>query len=151
MNKSYSNIRGELQRGRPVITFTTGTSMEPLLHDKGKKNATHVLVNPLTEELSVGDMPLVQLSDETYMIHRIIGVEPGPVYITRGDNCIGCERVAPEQILGIVTEIYEGNKKICVTDKRYLRYVKRRIRNYPIRMKWVKIRGFVSKVKRKIL
>lgn len=151
MNKSYSNIRRELSLGRSVILFTTGTSMEPLLHDKRKKNATHVLVVPATEPLHIGDMPLVQFSDEVYMLHRVIRIEQGPIYVTRGDNCIGCEYIEPEQVLGVVTEIYEGSKKICVTDKNYLRYVKRRIKNYPIRRMWFRIRSFASKVKRKVL
>lgn len=154
MNNGCSNLRNELQNGRPVITFTTGTSMEPLLHDKTKKNATHVLVVPVKEPLSVGDMPLVQLTDEKYMIHRIVRIEEKEgqrIYITRGDNCIGCERIFPQQILGAVTEIYEKNKKIRVTDKGYLRYVKRRMKTFPIRKTWTRFLGFASKIKRKLL
>ena len=53
MNNEYSNLRKELEAGRSVIIFTTGVSMEPLLHDKRKENATHVLVIPTSERLSV--------------------------------------------------------------------------------------------------
>ena len=154
MNKQYSNLRKELEAGRPIITFTTGVSMEPLLHDKRKKNATSVLVVPVNSPLSVGDMPLVQIKEDTYMIHRVIEVreEDGQVaYVTRGDNCIGCEQVKASQVLGIVTEIYEGDKKICVTDKKYLRYVKRRMRNYPFRVIWWRVRRLVSIIKRILL
>lgn len=154
MSKKVSNLRSELEQGRPVITFTTGISMEPLLHDKHKKNATHVLVVPVSDSLSVGDMPLVQLTDDKYMIHRIIRIEAEAgqqLYITRGDNCIGCERIKPQQILGVVTEIYEKDKKISVTDDRYLRYVKRRMRNYPIRKAWVQLLSIASKIKRKFV
>lgn len=154
MNREYSNLRRELKEGRAVITFTTGTSMEPLLHDKRKPNATHVLVVPVTGPLSVGDMPFVQITDEKYMIHRIIRIEEEDgqrIYITRGDNCIGCERILPEQILGVVTEIYEKQRKICITDKRYLRYVKRRMRSYPLRRRMASLRRVASKIKRKLL
>lgn len=154
MSKAYSNLRSELEKGYPVITFTTGISMEPLLHDKHKENATHVLVVPVNAPLSVGDMPLVQLTDDKYMIHRIIHIEEEggqQVYITRGDNCIGCERIEPQQILGVVTEIYEKDKKISVTDKDYLRYVRRRMRNYPIRKAWVRLLSIASKIKRKFV
>lgn len=154
MNNGYSNLRKELQNGKPVITFTTGTSMEPLLHDKTKKNATHVLVVPVEDHLNVSDMPLVQLTEEKYMIHRIIRIEEKDgqrIYITRGDNCIGCERILPHQILGVVTEIYEKEKTIRVTDRGYLRYVKRRMNTFPIRKGWAMLRGFASKIKRKFL
>ncbi len=154
MNKEFSNLRNELKNGRSVITFTTGVSMEPLLHDKRKKNATHVLVVPVNGPLSVGDMPLVQLTDERYMIHRIIRIaeeDEQRIYVTRGDNCIGCERIRQEQVLGVVTEIYEKDKKISVTDKKYLRYVKRRMRNYPIRRACAQILGLAAKIKRKLV
>ena len=72
MNKEVTKIRDELQAGRPVISFTSGVSMEPLLHDKRKKNATHVLIVPVTDTCKVGDMPLVFMKDGRYVLHRII-------------------------------------------------------------------------------
>ena len=34
MNKELTRLKDELMAGRPVISFTRGISMEPLLHDK---------------------------------------------------------------------------------------------------------------------
>lgn len=126
MNKEEKRIQEELCAGRSVIVATTGVSMEPLLHDRQKKNATHVLIVPHTGLCQVGDMPLVLVEDGRYILHRIIriGEREGKLqYITRGDNCLSGEVVAPEQVLGIVQEIYYANKTLRVTDKRYRFYV----------------------------
>lgn len=153
MSSEIYNLQKELAAGRDVIVFTTGTSMEPLLHDKRKKNATHVLVKPVTETLTEGDLPLVLLKDGRYMIHRIIRVteEEGHIfYRTRGDNCIGSERVAKEDVLGVVTEIYRKKKTIKVTDRGYLLYVKFRVGTYSVRRAFWKLKVLLAKVKRKI-
>lgn len=153
MNREVYNLQKELAAGREVIVFTTGTSMEPLLYDKRKKNATHVLVKPITEALSEGDLPLILLKDGRYMIHRIIRVieEDGNIfYQTRGDNCIGSERVAKEEVLGVVTEIYRKKKTIRVTDRGYLLYAKFRVGTYFVRRAFWKMKVLLSKIKRKI-
>lgn len=136
MNRELTKIKDELQAGRPVISFTSGVSMEPLLHDKRKKNATHVLIMPVTGICKVGDMPLVFMDDGRYVLHRIIRVDKkdGKVfYQTRGDNCIGSEYVSQDSVFGVVNEIYYKNKSVKVTDENYNRYVKVWMRIYPIR------------------
>lgn len=146
MNRELTKIKDELQAGRSVISFTSGVSMEPLLHDKRKKNATHVLIVPVTGTCSIGDMPLVFMKDGRYILHRIIRVDEkgGKVfYQTRGDNCIGSEYVSKDSVFGVVKEIYYKNKTVKVTDKRYNQYVKIWMRSYPIRKIWMKGRGFI--------
>lgn len=154
MNKEYSNLQKELSEGRAVITFTTGVSMEPLLHDKNKSNATHVLVVPKKGKLSVGDIPLFLWADGKYMMHRIVDVrqkDGQTYYYTRGDNCIGGEVVAEEAILGVVKEIYKGKKTIDVKDRGYLLYVRVWMALYPIRKAWAFVRSLLLKIKRKLL
>ncbi len=153
MNKEYSNVQKELGAGKSIIIFTTGTSMEPLLYDKKKRNATHVLVEPISRELSKGELPIVLLPDGRYMIHRIIRVlRDGDkvCYETRGDNCIGSEKVLKEAVLGVVTEIYRKKKTIKVTDKGYLLYVKFWMCSYPVRRILRQIHIGLSKIKRKM-
>ena len=146
-------LKDELLAGRPVITFTSGVSMEPLLQDKRKKNATHVLVMPMEGICNVGDMPLALLKDGRYIIHRIIRVDEknGQVYyVTRGDNCIGCEYIPQEAVLGVVKEIYGKRKTVKVTDKGYLRYVKVWMKLYPIRRLGMRLRGILQRVYHKL-
>jgi len=146
MNKELTRIKDELAAGKPVISFTSGVSMEPLLHDKRKKNATHVLILPVQGMCKIGDMPLVFMNDGRYILHRIIRVEEkeGKIfYQTRGDNCIGSEYVSQEAVLGVVSEIYYKNKTVKVTDENYNRYVKVWMKLYPIRKVWMRGKGFL--------
>ena len=141
-----TKIKDELQAGRSVISFTSGVSMEPLLHDKRKKNATHVLIVPVMGTCHVGDMPLVLMRDGRYILHRIIRVDEkeGKIfYLTRGDNCVGSEYVSQDFVYGVVKEIYYKNKTVKVTDKKYKRYVKIWMSSYPIRKIWMKGKGFI--------
>ena len=154
MNKEFTRLKDELSAGRSVISFTSGVSMEPLLHDKRKKNATHVLIVPVTGICQVGDMPLALLPDGRYILHRIIRVnkkQDKVIYVTRGDNCVGCEYVPQEAVYGVVREIYYKNDKtVKVTDKKYQRYVKVWMRLYPIRKFFMRCRGLVGRVYRKV-
>lgn len=153
MNKEFTRLKDELSAGHSVISFTSGVSMEPLLHDKRKKNATHVLIVPVTGICQVGDMPLALLPDGRYILHRIIRVnkkQDKVIYVTRGDNCVGCEYVPQEAVYGVVREIYyKNNKTVKVTDKKYQRYVKVWMRLYPIRKFFMRCRGLVGRVYRK--
>ena len=154
MNKEFTRLKDELSAGRSVISFTSGVSMEPLLHDKRKKNATHVLIVPVTGICQVGDMPLALLPDGRYILHRIIRVnkkQDKVIYVTRGDNCVGCEYVPQEAVYGVVREIYyKNNKTVKVTDKKYQRYIKVWMRLYPIRKFFMRCRGLVGRVYRKV-
>lgn len=154
MNKEFTRLKDELSAGRSVISFTSGVSMEPLLHDKRKKNATHVLIVPVSGICQVGDMTLALLSDGRYILHRIIRVDKKQdkvFYVTRGDNCVGCEYVPQEAVYGVVSEIYyKNNKTVKVTDSGYLRYVKIWMRIFPLRKFLKRCRGLLGRVYRKV-
>ena len=154
MNKELTRLKDELSAGRSVISFTSGVSMEPLLHDKRKKNATHVLIVPITGICQVGDMPLALLPDGRYILHRIIRIDKKQdkvIYVTRGDNCLGCEYVPQQAVYGVVREIYYKNDKtVKVTDKKYQRYVKVWMQLYPIRKFFMRCRGLIGRVYRKV-
>ena len=153
MSKELVKLKDELLAGRSVLTFTSGVSMEPLLHDKKKKNATHVLIVPARDRCSVGDMPLALLPDGRYIIHRIIRIdekEGKAIYVTRGDNCIGCEYIPQEAVFGVVKEVYYKNKTVKVTDRGYLFYVKTWTKLYPVRRIWMKVRGILARIYHKL-
>lgn len=138
MNKA-SNIEEQLRMGRPVSAFTEGYSMEPLLYE-GK---THVILKPVSGELSVGELPIYKREDGVFIIHRIIGVDAAHYY-TRGDNCVTCEKIPKEWMFGVVTEIFRNGKHIRVTDRGYRFYVKIWNFLYPLR----KLRYHLQAVKK---
>lgn len=153
MNSEISNIRKELEGNKPVLIFTKGCSMEPLLYDKSKKNATHVLVEPIDTVMKRGELPLVILPDGRYMIHRIVKVNydgEDIIYRTRGDNCLHGETVSHTQVIGKVTEIYRKGKTIHVTDSCYRVYARLWMWLYPLRAFKMQCVSLLSKVKRKL-
>ena len=155
METEYTNVASELKNGNFIIISTSGVSMEPLLHDKKKKNATQVLIRPLSDRPKTGDLPIFIRNDGKYVIHRIIkeitdensGVK---MYYTRGDNCIGYEKVPPAAILGTVEEIYRRGRTIKAADRGYRMYVSIWNTIFPIRRVWYKLRIYIHKAARKI-
>lgn len=137
---NLSNTKKELAAGKTVITYTKGVSMQPLLYE-GK---TSVVIKPLSRPLKKGDLPLYILADNRYVLHRIIKIEGNMVY-TRGDNCISCEKVPMERIIGIVTEIYRKGRTIKVTDRGYQCYVFFWNLIYPIRQFLCKTKLMIRK------
>lgn len=136
MNEEKTTIEEQLKAGNTVVSFTKGTSMQPLLYE-GK---TYVVIAPITGELSVGDLPLWRRGDGKYVLHRLVKIE-GDFCYTRGDNCIGTEKVPREDMLGVVTEICRGGRIIPVTNKGYRRYVSLWLRLSPVRIPLYKLRA----------
>ncbi len=107
--------------------IVVGSSMAPML----KERRDTVVVEAIKAPLQPMDVALYKRGEE-YVLHRILSVVKDG-YVTRGDNCYGEEFVTKESILGVLTEFYKGEKRYLVTDKHYLRYVKRRVGLYPLR------------------
>lgn len=144
MGEEKATIEEQLKAGNTVISFTRGTSMHPLLYE-GK---TYVVISPITGGLSVGDMPLWRRGDGKYVLHRLVKID-GSFCYTRGDNCIGAEKVPMQDMLGVVTEIVRGGKTIHVTDKRYRRYVALWMWLTPVRIPLYQLRAKLGQLRHK--
>lgn len=126
-----------LETGK-YIGPTVGVSMLPML----KNRRDTIVVKAKTERLQPLDVALYKRGD-AYILHRVLSVtESG--YIIRGDNCYYDEIVPEEAVIGVLTEFFRKKKHYFCTDKKYLRYVKKRLKNY-------KLRRFVIRTKMKIL
>lgn len=137
MSKIKTTIREQLLAGNTVQTFTSGTSMEPLLYD----HDTWVIIQPLERPLKKGDVPIFQRADGCYVIHRVVGVDADDgVYYTRGDNCIDGETVPFGQMLGVVTEINRHGRVIRPSDWPYRCYA----------AFWVPLRRFYRRARRRL-
>lgn len=123
-----------------------GISMLPML----KNRRDTIIVKPKTERLKPLDVALYRRGEE-YVLHRVLRpIEGG--YLIRGDNCYNDEYIPEEDVFGVLTEFYRKNKHYDCTDKKYLRYAKRRVKWYKVRrvfvsLKW-RIRGVIKKVLR---
>ena len=71
--------------------------------------------------------------DGKYILHRVLKVRPGD-YVIAGDHQIYKEYgVTDEQIIGVLSAVIRGGKRIAVTDRGYRCYVRVWCGLYPVR------------------
>lgn len=125
---------------------TVGVSMLPLL----KNRRDTIVVKKKTERLKRLDVALYKRGND-YVLHRVLMPIDG-AYIIRGDNCYSDELIPEENVIGVLTECFRKGKHIYCTDKKYIRYAERRIKNYKVRRFFVllkiKIKVFIKKILR---
>ncbi len=138
MEQEKLSIQEVLKAKGVYLGPTVGVSMLPML----KTRRDTIVVKAKTERLKPKDVALYTRG-EAYVLHRVLSVtEEG--YIIRGDNCYEDEIVPEENVIGVLTEFFRKNKHYTCTDKKYLRYVDKRLKRY-------KVRRFFVLTKRKIV
>ena len=126
------------------VSTTVGNSMRPLL--RTRKDS--VEIRPVQGRLKRLDVPLYR-QGEKLILHRVVKVtESG--YVICGDNCDGKERVSDEQIVGVMTAFYRGDKHHTVDEKGYRLYSRVWVALYPARWIVLKVLHFLAKVKHKL-
>lgn len=136
------SVEEALKEEGKYVGPTVGVSMLPML----KEGRDSIVVRPAEGRLSPLDVALYRRG-ESYVLHRVVAVRKDG-YIIRGDNCYSDEWVTDGQILGVLTEFFRGKQHVSCTEKRYLRYAKRRIRNYPVRCFFRRIRSKIGRILR---
>lgn len=110
-------FKGQLAHGQSVRFYPKGVSMMPML----RQGIDSVVLSPLPEKLRKYDIPLYQRDDGHYVLHRIVKV--GETVTCIGDNQFLLERgLRREQMIGIVTAFYRGEKRHSVTEFGYRLY-----------------------------
>ena len=137
-------IEEVIQHEGKYVGPTVGISMLPML----RQRRDTIVVCAKTEKLKPLDVALYHRGD-AYVLHRVLRQTPTG-YIIRGDNCYSDEIIPEEDVFGVLTEFFRKDKHCLCTDKKYLRYAERRVRNYKFRkvfmaIKW-KAKAGVKKV-----
>ena len=109
-----------------TLTYTNvGTSMMPLLR-QGKD--LFILKKRGPERLAVGDVVLYRRPPDKYVLHRIVEVRPED-YVILGDNCAAREYgIRDEDILAVMTGYVRDGVEHSVTEKAYLDYTAKFLR-----------------------
>ena len=123
---------------------TSGVSMEPML----RTHRDTVVIQKKENRLSVYDVALYMRGD-AYVLHRVIRVTDTG-YIIRGDNTYEDEIVPEETVIGVLTEFFRKDEHFYCTDEKYLKYVRKRVKSYPVRRVWAKTKNFVKRVLKKL-
>ncbi len=139
---SYNQIEEIIERDGQVLETTYGVSMQPML----RQGENPIVISKITSPLKKRDVILFRCESGKYLLHRIIKKKKNG-YLTRGDNNLFNDGIIKEeQIKGILTGYYEGEKYIdCQNNLRYrvysfftpLRYFRKKIS--------IKVRSFVPK------
>ncbi|MBQ5321461.1 MAG: S26 family signal peptidase [Oscillospiraceae bacterium] len=116
------NIKMEeqLEKEGKILTLPVGDSMMPIL--RYRQDA--MLIEKLSREPKINDAVLYKRDSGQYVMHRIIAIKKDG-YAIRGDNRYNIEYgVRRDQILGIMSGFYRGEKFIdCEKNKGYKAYV----------------------------
>lgn len=134
-----------LQQRGFTIPRTSGSSMRPLIW--GENHC--VVVIPLEAEPRVGDIIMFiqrQGAKEISVVHRVVRIEGAAadrVYITRGDNCLQCETVRSDEVVGRVAEVHRLSgyrpwhaipfRKFGVDDRCFILYTRLWSALWPVR------------------
>lgn len=119
---------------------TQGVSMRPML----KSGRDTVVIVKKTERLKALDVAFYRRG-EKYVLHRVIEPIDGG-YLIRGDNCYSDELIPEENVLGVLDEYFCGDVLVKCTDKKYLAYAKRRVKNYPVRRFFVRVKWKTKRI-----
>ena len=125
------------------IKTTAGISMKPLFRDRCDRSVI-VSVSKPPKKYDV----VLYRRDNDLVLHRIIKVREDH-YVIRGDNCINLEYVKKEQVIGILSEFYRGDRHYTTRSLFYIIYSRFWVLTHPIRDLLRKIRGKVGKICRK--
>lgn len=137
-----TNFETEIRENGYIVYKNNGDSMMPLL----RENRDLVVISAVTRPLCKRDVVLFKRENGTYALHRITGKRRDGTLLIGGDNRCFSEPVPEEWVIGILTAVVRDGNKISVTDKQYIRYVKK----VPYRRLWLKIKSFPYTVFKKI-
>lgn len=132
-------LKAQLAAGGSVRFRPTGVSMLPLLDEK-----RDYVVLEAGRPVKKYDIILYTRKDGSYVLHRVIG-EKADGYVLCGDNQIFYEYPVPQdRVIGVVSAIYQGEKRIAVQDLSYRlysffrvkrQYCKRQMRRVKLKLK----------------
>lgn len=123
------------------ISTTAGVSMYPML--RNRKDT--IIVKPVEGRLKKYDVALYKRGS-AYILHRVLEVLPDS-YVIRGDNCDQKEYdITDEQVLGVLTGFYRGNKQIDMNGWGYKTYSRVYCMLFPIWWLGRRIKRAMAKV-----
>lgn len=137
-----TNFEDVLISGKPLVYKVKGCSMRPMLF----QDRDIVIIEKPKARLKKYDVAFYK-TGEKYILHRVVRVGKG-YYITRGDNNLNNEKIPDSAVLGVLTGFVTNGEDRSVTDAEYVSYYKRRVREYPLRFVYRKVRALARRIKR---
>jgi len=120
-----------LASGQSIRFSPQGVSMLPML----RQGIDSVVLSPVPKQLRKFDLPLYQLDNGKYILHRVIRVED--TYTCMGDNLFTPEKgIRHDQVIALVTGFYRGERFHSVNEPAYRIYCRFWHFSRPLRRFW---------------
>lgn len=133
-------IEEQLAAGKCVKFKPRGVSMLPML----RQGIDSVVLSPVPGKLKKYDLPLYRRKSGQFVLHRI--VKAGETYTCIGDNQFDYEPgLKHEQMIGLVTSFYRGEKEIPVASFGYRVYCRVWHYSRPVRRFWRRGIGWLKR------
>ena len=153
------NIIRSCFRYRPSPLFPTNVPSKAMVCPRSMTRSMRPLIVQGRDLVTVkaADGPLKPLDvalyrrGKSYVLHRVIEVNDDGTYLIRGDNTYSDEIVPDSAVLGVLTEFVRDGKQYKVTDEEYLRYVRKRVKSYPMRRLYVLSKQRTKRAIKKII
>ena len=140
-------MREQIESGKTVVFSPNGTSMLPLI----RPNIDRVVLQKAPKKLKKYDLPLYLRDDGKFVLHRVVAVTDNG-YVMCGDNQYDREYgVKDGQILAISCGIYRENDFLSFEDRKYKNYCKRQVLKNQIYGKYMRVRRFAGRIRRKLI
>ncbi len=135
---SYKTI---IEKQGFFICTPVGTSMNPLLYER---KDTVKLVKPV--DIKKYDVILYQRKTGEFILHRVVGKDKKG-FILCGDNqWLKEPGITEDMIIGKMEGFFKGETYVPVTDKKYIKYYKKRVRSIPFRRFVYKVKKIIKKI-----
>ena len=137
-----------LEKNGSLTYANTGVSMLPLLR-QGKD--LFIVKKKGSERLKAGDVALYRRPPASYVLHRVIRVQPED-YVILGDNCVNKEYgIKDEDIIGVMTGYVRGGKEHSVSDAGYRLYTAVWMHTIGCRIFFLKVKFKIRRIVRRLI
>ena len=132
--KENMNLRDALEKYGTIAWYCRGRSMKPLI----REGLDFVVISKPDREIRPYDIVIYEREDcdtvapmptedcapvkKEYVLHRVIKKD-GDELIILGDNCITCEHVPAESIIGVMTGLLRNGRIVDFEGAGYRAYV----------------------------
>lgn len=143
--ESLKTIKEAVDQKGIYSGLTSGTSMEPLIHNQ---RDTIIVVKP-QGRLKKYDIPVYLTKSGKYIMHRVVKV-CSDHYVIVGDNLLTKEYVTDDMIVGVLRGFYKNGKTYIdlETNRLYKLYSRIWVALLPVRPLYCYFKRGVNKIKR---
>ncbi len=122
MEELFPLIEEGIARNGRYRFYPRGVSMQPLL--VGGEDSVELSA---ATDINKYDMLLYQRDDGSFVLHRVVKVRGDLIDFCGDGQCYVEKGIRRDQIKAGVYAFYKGERRVEVTDKKYLRYAKKRV------------------------